>query len=300
MATDDDVELERRLSGLHEAPFAAGDSVIARSGQFLYRATVEKVAFNDKGPIYELKYSGWGPEWNDWNADVLPNSPENIDEMNRLLDEAAEMELQLEENKIRKASANSATPGATVPLPSSLRQILAKDCLLRSIGKPLLLPTASPCARVILSDFVATRGSAAADKELAKNFEELLAETCATHLLYPCELKQDHGAGLIQGGARLSNIAAQGVSSTVGPMHVLRLIVKLPALLQKAGASADRIKNIVSIVKHLADYLASHIDNYFHDEIVVAWNAAVKEGPDAAAAGFAAQLAAADAAPAKN
>lgn len=257
------------------AAYEVGDGVLAAHEGFLYRAVVSEVAFSPRGAKYKLAYDGWGRQWDEWREDVLPQTEETLAELQRLKDEAAEAELEREEWRSRKSVGNANAPA--VPLPQAARRFLALDCLLRTaLGDPLRLPTAGPLnARAALDAFVKSRGNTAADVEFAQGFESYLAAGCQSgHLLYPCEAELDAGRGLIK-EPNVRSLASlkstEEVSAQLGLVHLLRLVVRLPQLLERAGAKLDLLEGVLSRSKDLVEFVVSLGDSFFAADLLAPW-----------------------------
>lgn len=274
-----------------EGDFAEGDVVLAFHGNLLYEARVLELhrgpshasptnpgaaAEEDEDPTarvrsYTVRYQGWKKSWEETVARdlVFEHNDENLRVAHRLLNGAKMRQQALhpastphDMDKTTTKVSNASPSTSMFQLPSSLQRILVDDW--ESVTKEFKLV---PLPRTITVDGVLQRWVSnrrhtvdKATKEVAEALMIYFNASLPKILLYNFERQQYEdrfpASQNNDGGDATENPLSP--TSVYGAEHLLRLLLKLPHIMDTSTVPKDKLRIITDKVNDLCKYLVKN------------------------------------------
>mmetsp|Transcript_1364 Transcript_1364/g.4093 ORF Transcript_1364/g.4093 Transcript_1364/m.4093 type:complete len:313 (-) Transcript_1364:1457-2395(-) len=285
MATE--VVGETKSEAVDEANFVEDEKVLVFHGPLLYEAKILdiKKEGEDEGPRFKVHYLGWKDRWDEEvpKSRVRKFNEESVQLKETLLahlasgrkrDRADANAMSLGgaaggsgnrkrkqhtdmdgENNAGAGQSNGAAQtaaGSLIVLPSGLKKQLIDDWEFITKEQKLVPLPRDPTVSAILSAWLQSksrRGIAdRASREVADGLREYFDAALGTMLLYKFERSQyNHYAHSGKNELKPSKL--------YGAEHLLRLIVKLPTLLEKAKVEQSKLNSIAEKVNEIAKFL---------------------------------------------
>ncbi|XP_021852756.1 protein MRG1 isoform X2 [Spinacia oleracea] len=248
-------------------PFAEGERVIASHGEFLYKAKVVKVKSED-GWLFYVHYMGWKKSWDEWvKVDrLMKYTDENLQKVSQTAegvkagylypskfgafdaggkkhkkDSALLCRKRKRKHNMLKGKFNESEEkiiNISVPL-TLKKQLIADFVFIKQTGKLVKLPR-TPNVNDITEKYLDYRRKK--DLVMSTSLGEILSGLCAYFnkalpmmLLYNNERQQYQEA--INENTSPSRV--------YGAEHLLRLFVKLPALLYDLNIEEETLRNLL-------------------------------------------------------
>lgn len=253
-----------------------GEVILAYHLGLLYEAKIletKSVTDSEGGSttVYRVHFEGWRKSWDaEVPADkVLEHSDENLrlahDLLQRVQKRAAPNSDSKDEDGKKKNGKDSGKEGDDDPanasieslfvIPAPLKRQLVDDWEFVTKEHKLVELPQQNCAENILEAWLQAKmksraGCDRASKEVAQGLQEYFDAALPVFLLYRFERPQ-YDTLFNQGGKGTS----QRPSHTYGAEHLLRLMVKLPSMLEASGLERPVIKQIAEKVNEFMRFL---------------------------------------------
>eukprot|EP00041_Stephanoeca_diplocostata_P012594 m.210758 g.210758 ORF g.210758 m.210758 type:complete len:295 (+) comp19019_c0_seq1:132-1016(+) len=269
--------------------FCGGERVLAFHGPVLYESKIlavekRKDAEGKEITVHLTHYNGWNKHWDEW----LP--PDRLRKINaETLQLKSNLEAEYSSSNKRKGPAGKRigddgtkktrrrdrgdTGGASsaddirglledkVVLPDALKVLLVDDWhFITAQSKIVKLPRAHSIAKILAEycEHAATHHgprAAGVAAEVTSGLKVYFENGCAAQLLYAAEQAQH--AELVR------DTPTARLCDHYGPQHLLRLFVKLPAMMEYAGVSPKGACYLVTCLQDILEYLHAHKDKFF-------------------------------------
>ncbi|CAN8067321.1 unnamed protein product [Agarophyton chilense] len=259
----------------YDEDFEVTTLVLAFHGILLYEATilgVDREPDAQRAHAYLVHFHGYKKSWDEKvPADhVFQHNEDNLLIAHRLLNgarmrhqavQATQPSESDRENKqpIEKNSSNSSSPNQLFQIPPSLQRQLVDDwdAITR---ENRLVPLPRPLTvQALLQKWVAGRrqSSDKAAREVAEGLQIYFDATLPMILLYHFERQQ------YRNHVEKSD---KPPSAIYGPEHLLRLLFKLPFILEDGPIEREKLESIAEKVNELAKYMQKHGKTMFQGE----------------------------------
>eukprot|EP00960_Hanusia_phi_P073439 768013-Hanusia_phi.AAC.10 len=231
-----------------ESKYGANQLLLALNRGQLYAAKILKRRKVGPNWEYYIHYHGWKSRWDEWVKEEKLY-PDN-DESRKLQSElSSRLKESLAINNGKNAPAGedfthtieTSKPVITLIIPHTLQVHLMKEAEQVHSEKLVPLPR-SPSVKEILVSFVETNNDSSTSveaemlKEMTDGLREYFDKALSMMLLYQQERMQYENIRKTKGKIPASEI--------YGGEHLLRLLVKLPSLLEKANVPEVTAKNL--------------------------------------------------------
>lgn len=209
--------------------FSREESVLCFHGPLLYRARILDVEHSGSSASYFVHYLGWKSKWNEWveGDRIKPISDETLLLQKSLKDQhrsSAGLEAPAAKApKKERVPSLAEAPELSLPLPDALLDVLRMDHRMVCKNKRLCDVPLRHSASEILCEYGRERGPAAG---LVEDLLEYFNAAFGMMLLYRFERQQY--SDLLHSAGEAAFVPAE----VYGLPHLLRLLVKLPSILQ--------------------------------------------------------------------
>lgn len=248
--------------------FEVDETVLAFHGTLLYEARVLHVMREPNLPAhsYTVHFQGWKKSWNETVSRdyVFEHTDDNLLLAHRLLDGARQRQQALrpssydEENvqaqaqQVERSMPQSSPPNAMFVLPPTLQRQLVDDYEFVTKERRLVPLPRNNTVQICLNKWISSRRPASdkATKEVAEALQTYFDAALSKILLYRFERQQ-----YINTFKNTSTETPMAPSAVYGAEHLLRLLIKLPYLLESTAVSKDKMQAIAEKVNELAKYI---------------------------------------------
>lgn len=244
--------------------FEVGDVVLAFHGSLLYEAKILEVEAQEGQPAsaYNVHFQGWKKSWDERvPADrVFEHNNENLKVAHKLLNGAKMRQQALyplnteKEEPAKQVNAPpSVPPNSLFQLPSPLQRQLVDDWEFVTKERKLVPLPREPSVQLVLHKWINGRRQSTdkATREVAEGLQTYFDVALPKLLLYKFERRQYNN--IFRTGAPTDDTLLP--SAIYGAEHLLRLILKLPFLLDTTDVPKDTIETISEKVNELAKYM---------------------------------------------
>jgi mortality factor 4-like protein 1 len=277
------------------ASFAVGSDVLSYHGPLLYPARIKEVEFKKGAPRYFIHYQGWNAKWDDWvdQDRLLPINEENVarsEELQRTVKEnkskkgkgkrkAEEDEASRKGRRKRKvADEDDSLENDTkenrevvVKIPIQLKQTLLTDWENISKNKKLVTLPAKTSVTQLLQNFAVAiasqrKSQAQVVEEVCAGLKTYFERALGTILLYKFERPQYEDQMESDPAAAAAAAASNNtkcVADIYGPVHLLRLFVKLPELLAQTALFKDEQGTLQTQLADLLKFMVKERETLF-------------------------------------
>mmetsp|Transcript_14794 Transcript_14794/g.30766 ORF Transcript_14794/g.30766 Transcript_14794/m.30766 type:complete len:261 (+) Transcript_14794:61-843(+) len=230
-----------------ESPYSEGDRVMIPLHSLIYEAKIEKSAFDSKnGWKYFVHYMGWNKKYDEWMPYASLKKFDDSVKLTKPRQQGAQ-----QKKRKREVSDEDFENMCKVSLPTLMKNKLVEewDAITRD-GKLIDLPkTKEATVGQILAQFEELVESREPWPEICSGLKGYFNKTLKTMLLYPQEREQ--ADKLLKGKTLPSDV--------YGAEHLVRLFLKLPAILPYTNLNEEslvalvaRLQSIVTFIKEQA------------------------------------------------
>ncbi|KAI0567716.1 MRG domain containing protein [Gracilaria domingensis] len=259
-----------------DTDFEVNTLVLAFHGNLLYEATILSIDREPEQPrahAYLVHFHGWKKSWDEKVPanHVFQHNDDNLLIAHRLLDGANRMRqqavqaLQPSENEKEsrpladKNNSSASSPSQLFQIPPGLQRQLVDDwdAITR---ENRLVPLPRPLTvQALLQKWVGGRrqSSDKAAREVAEGLQIYFDAALPMILLYHFERKQYRDR---------VETSDKPPSAIYGPEHLLRLLFKLPFILEEGPMEREKLESIAEKVNELAKYMQKHGKALFQNE----------------------------------
>ena len=251
--------------------FELGTPVLAFHKKQLYAGKAIKRRRREDAWQYLMHYHGWGAKHDEWLAEDLlyPDTEESrsvAESLRRSVPTSAQEKQAKRDSRSGQADA-LAEEGEEDHLiqfiiPHTLQTHLIKEADFVREGKVVTLPR-KPCVRQVLQDFIAWKSETSSDMlEVEKEMLRDMADSIISYfdkalgmmLLYKEERAQYSKWREAHASGRQSDF--------YGTEHLLRLVAKLPSLLQAAQMPPESAKQLHPRIMELLRYIERNASKF--------------------------------------
>lgn len=249
--------------------FEVGQQVLAFDYGKLYVAKVINTKTNSEGIIeYRLHYNGWKKKWDSWlkEENIHPDNEESR-ALQARLDSVVFVQDPGQSKHVSKKGGDAFSDDPNDDLirliiPHTLQKQLIDDHARIKEGRLYNLPR-KPVAAAILEQFLAAKreeeqGNACEDAiltEMVQGLKTYFDSGLGMILLYPEEYSQYETARMARPGVPPCEI--------YGIEHLLRLVVKLPMLLENANMHPDSALHLHPRLLELLRFFERNASSFF-------------------------------------
>lgn len=244
--------------------FKVDDVVLAFHGSLLYEARVLSVECEpgERASAYTVHFQGWKKSWNERVSHdrVFTHNDDNLRIAHRLLNGAKMRQQALEpvpsekDDQAKEAAVPDSFPANSIfHIPPALQRQLVDDWEFVTKEKRLVPLPRTPNVQEVLHKWVNARrqSSDKAAREVAEGLQAFFDASLRKVLLYSFERPQ-YLEYFHTGTARDDTLLP---SAIYGPEHLLRLLLKLPYLLEGTEVGNERMEAIAEKTNELAKYM---------------------------------------------
>lgn len=275
--------------------FSDNEKVLCFHGPLLYEAKCLKAQMKDRVPKFFIHYNGWNKNWDEWvpESRVLKFNEANLQKQKDLqqqhqkhgrgrkkptergpierperlkrgsdvsiASEPPRKRRRLETSQVDQEEAFSSRVEIKVRLPDELKHSLVDDWDLITRQKQLVQLPHTNTVEAILDEYLKNKGRSSSEKdagsEICQGLREYFNVLLGTQLLYKFERPQY--AELVQ------EHPGKAMSELYGPEHLLRLFVKLGAVLAYTPLDSDSMSLLLSHVNNFLKYLVRRAPSLF-------------------------------------
>lgn len=272
------------------ASYKADDNVLSFHGPLLYPAKIKKVEVKKGVASYFVHYNGWNTKWDDWVDDsrLLPINDVNLKKAEELKQKIVDSKKPKPKESKRKADDESTEPKkrgrkskdgdeddtidpkddrverreVVIKLPIQLKKALIVDWESVTKNKQLLKVPSSITVRQILDGFLKSstkrkEHAQALVSEVCMGLREYFDRAVGSVLLYKFERPQ------FQDQVAAAKASDKAMCDLYGPIHMLRLFVKLPELLAQTALSKSEHAILQTQLADFLKYLLKEQDTCF-------------------------------------
>lgn len=244
-----------------EREFVVDEIVLAFHGNLLYEARVLEVRKEEgcRAHSYEVHFQGWKKSWNESVSHTLvfEHNNDNLRIAHRLLAGAKMRQqalLPAEEKDTKTVEKNlppSSPPNAMFQIPPPLQRQLVDDWEFVTKERKLVPLPRQTTVQTVLQNWVQAKKQPAdkATQEVAEALQIYFDASLSKLLLYRFERQQYNDMVAKDPDGPLVP------SAVYGPEHLLRLLLKLPYLLESSAVDRERLQSISEKVNELAKYM---------------------------------------------
>lgn len=248
--------------------FDIGETVLAFHGTLLYEARVLQVMREPGCPAYSytVHFQGWKKSWDETVSRdfVFEHTDENLLLAHRLLDGARKRQqalrpvsngdenVQAQAQQVEKTMPQSSPPNAMFVILPALQRQLVDDYEFVTKEQRLVPLPRNTTVQSCLTKWISSRRPASdkATKEVAEALQTYFDAALSKILLYRFERQQ-----YIDTFKNTSTESPMAPSAVYGAEHLLRLLIKLPYLLESTAVSKEKMQAIAEKVNELAKYI---------------------------------------------
>ncbi|PXF44926.1 Protein MRG2 [Gracilariopsis chorda] len=247
-----------------ETDFEVRDVVLAFHNNLLYEATILQVESvpPHRPHAYLVHFQGWTKSWDErvssdmvfeHNEDNLRIAHRLLDGANRMRQQAAQPAENERDNKPPPEKPNNNTPSTPelFQLPPALQRQLVDEWDTVTRESRLVRLPRTPTVQDVLHKWVASRRQSAdkATREVAEGLQIYFDASLPMILLYRFER--------LQYRTQVEN-SDRPPSAMYGPEHLLRLLLKLPFILEDGPIEKEKLQVIAEKANELGKYLQKH------------------------------------------
>lgn len=247
-----------------QTDFALDDIVLAFHGSLLYEAKVLSVerTEGERATAYTVHFQGWKKSWDEKvpSDRVFEHNDVNLRIAHRLLNGAKMRQQALhpvnsekEDNSKQPAVPPSSPPNALFQIPPPLQRQLVDDWEFVTKERRLVPLPRDLNVQGVLHKWINGRRQSTdkATREVAEGIQTFFDAALPKMLLYRFE-RQQYNNLFHTGTPRDETLLP---SAVYGPEHLLRLILKLPYLLESSDVPKETMETIAEKVNELAKYM---------------------------------------------
>lgn len=272
-------EEDRPIPAPHD--FSVGDIVLAFHGNLLYEARVLSIEREGdaRAHAYTVHFQGWKKSWDERVSTkfVFQHNDDNLRIAHRLLNGAKmrqqalqpagcekgvkdDKEQEDEQEQHEKSFPQSSPASSLFQIAPALQRQLVDDWEFVTKERRLVPLPRELTVQDLLLKWVAGRrqSSDKATREVAEALQTYFDAALPRLLLYRFERQQYDDISQKQ--------SPMVPSAVYGPEHFLRLLVKLPYLLEGTAIEADKLQGIADKVNELAKYMQKNGRVFFLSE----------------------------------
>lgn len=240
--------------------FAVGDVVLAFHGNLLYEARVLHILRekeNSRAHAYTVHYQGWKKSWDETVPSnlVYEHNNDNLRVAHRLLNGAKQRQQAVSTTEEKKTSEKtlppSSPPNAIFQIPPALQRQLVDDWEFITKDHRLVPLPRNPTVESVLQKWVSNRRQTSdkATKEVAEALQTYFDAALSKLLLYRFERQQ------YVDFFHNKKEAPPLPSAVYGAEHLLRLLHKLPYMLESTAVDKEKMQAIAERANELAKYM---------------------------------------------
>lgn len=247
-----------------DTDFRVDDVVLAFHGGLLYEARVLNVEQErgNRAHAYTVHFQGWRKSWDErvLASMIYEHNDDNLRVAHRLLhgakmrQQAAQPTDTEKETKqsVEKALPASSPPTAMFQIPPALQRQLVDDWeFITKENRLVPLPRETNVQQILQKWVMGKRQSSdKATREVSEGLQYYFDASLPKLLLYRFERQQ-----YIEMFQKPKSDSMRVPSQVYGPEHLLRLLLKLPYLLETSAVEHDKMQAIADKVNDLAKYM---------------------------------------------